>query len=383
MKRILQFFAASALLAFPTASTAQWIGGNAYMIGDYVEVGIDSIGYEGTDSLPGSNNRGPAYNPDTYFGFVANPAMDGWVEYNGDFFTPGSPENGWGITIPGVANYANNGMGLEWDPADTNVVGEITDYYETPDSVIVTWEGSTPELNVAIQYSMQKDQMYYTTTIYLENTTGSALDSVAFYRNIDPDHNQLIGWGFVTENTIDDQVDVGGIARVTATQTNTWTAEYILEAEGGNWRAGYMGFVNRDGIAMWNGDDPYVQEVDSTYACDCGIFLSYLIESMPPGKASGESFSFISRFSSSVSGLDIKEEAQAILNVYPNPTSDVVNIEMDGDFLFIISDSRGRIISNGTGSNSVQVDLSNEPAGNYFVKVRQKGKFMNRTIVIQ
>ena len=97
------------------------------MIGEYIEVGIDQNGAEGTDDLAGSNSRGGGC-ASSYFSYVANPQMDGWVNYDGDFFTPGSPENGFGLDIGGLERSNNAlpcGGGLEEIP------GAITDFWET------------------------------------------------------------------------------------------------------------------------------------------------------------------------------------------------------------------------------------------------------------
>lgn len=80
---------------------AQIVGSGAYMKGNYVEIGIDgTYGYEGADTVTASLPPGTHFRSDTqYFGFMANPEMNGWTSYDGDFFTPGEPENGWGIEI--------------------------------------------------------------------------------------------------------------------------------------------------------------------------------------------------------------------------------------------------------------------------------------------
>src|SRR5438309_2136011 len=80
---------------------AQMVGANAYIKGTNLEVGIVGIGgFEGVPTatsppLPGMHPRSST----GFFGFVANPELDGWAMFDGDFFTPGSPENGWGFEI--------------------------------------------------------------------------------------------------------------------------------------------------------------------------------------------------------------------------------------------------------------------------------------------
>ncbi len=79
----------SALLIAFNCSKAQLVSGNAYVKGNYVEFAIDdSLGCEGaewglfTPPVAGMHYRAN----NSFFGIVANPQMDGWVNYNGDYF---------------------------------------------------------------------------------------------------------------------------------------------------------------------------------------------------------------------------------------------------------------------------------------------------------
>jgi len=92
---------------------AQLNANGGYLMGNFIELGIHNNGHEGTFDIAGSNSRTTSFVPEVFFGFVANPQMDNWINYDGDFFTPGSPENGFGMEINGV-NYSNNGVDATW-----------------------------------------------------------------------------------------------------------------------------------------------------------------------------------------------------------------------------------------------------------------------------
>ena len=81
----------------PIFSFSQWTSEGAYLIGDFVEIGINHNGHEGAPYLAGSHNRGA--DRSIFFGYVADPNETTWTEYNGDYFTPGTPENGWGLNL--------------------------------------------------------------------------------------------------------------------------------------------------------------------------------------------------------------------------------------------------------------------------------------------
>ena len=76
----------------PARTQAQIVGTNAFMQGDFVEIGVNQCG------AYGSSGAAPAgYHPTMVsyaLGFVADDDMDGWVggtfpPYCGDYFLPG------------------------------------------------------------------------------------------------------------------------------------------------------------------------------------------------------------------------------------------------------------------------------------------------------
>lgn len=89
------------------ATKAQIVGANAFMKGDFVEVGINACGAYGSNAAPPAG-----YHPNVFsgMGFVADSDMDGWASgspnYCGDYFVPGSPVEGWQIQIGGAV-YTN------------------------------------------------------------------------------------------------------------------------------------------------------------------------------------------------------------------------------------------------------------------------------------
>lgn len=378
------------IISFPFAAS-QIVGGNAYLIGDYIEIGVDTNGYEGTDDLPGSNSRGGICT-NAFLGYVANPQMDGWVNYDGDFFTPGSTENGFGLDIAGL-ELANNASGCATPVSE--IPGSITDYWETADSVKVTWQGNSSGIDVVVIYGLQKNELHYTTTVMLENATASAITDVYYYRNVDPDNNETIGWGYPTSNTIVSQMaGPGDSAVVEASQVNIWTSTIALEAFGDTmWRSSYGGFTNRDGSEIWNGTGFTITE-GSTATGDVAISLARKIDELPVGKSTPVTFSYRVRFGDgtwdppspvdSTGGTDpVVDFQETSLIVYPNPNKGEFSIDCEGDFYFMVSDQSGRLVADGLALDNVAVDLSAEQAGIYFVKVRQDRKFRVVPIVLE
>lgn len=72
-------------------------------------------------------------------------------------------------------------------------------------------------------------------------------------------------------------------------------------------------------------------------------------------------------------------------NVYPNPASDVLNIEMEGDaaYRWALRDLTGRTLKSGVGQGKTAVDVRAYPAGLYMLTVENAGQKQTRKVVIR
>lgn len=75
--------------------------------------------------------------------------------------------------------------------------------------------------------------------------------------------------------------------------------------------------------------------------------------------------------------LSIGESDLTNVKVYPNPTQLNLTIEVSGDFNYEILDTKGRVIANGNGNNTVVVNTADFTSGVYFVSL--KSETMNTT----
>ncbi|WP_027419046.1 PKD domain-containing protein [Crocinitomix catalasitica] len=238
-----------------TNLTAQIVDDNAYLIGTFAEVAVHGeAGHEGTADWADHNSRGG--NEDVPFGFVANPIPDGWVNYNGEYLTAGTPENGFGIEING-RNYSNNA----WNPATLSAyMQEIpkrpgTTITHTVDAScrIVEWQGVVENVIITVRYQLKTGNSYYKMHISLENTGPSTLRDVYYYRNIDPDNNHALTDEFNTTNTIISQPGPDCIkSLVIAQQSAPWNSFLGLGSLEDNFRVSHGGFANRSGSDIWN-----------------------------------------------------------------------------------------------------------------------------------
>ena len=89
IKNIKTYFVLFLTLFLGSEVNAQIIAGNAYMIGDRVNIAIDGAkGKEGTATAGGFHYRGGSSSVPS--GFVSDPGDTGWdaTLFDGDFFTP-------------------------------------------------------------------------------------------------------------------------------------------------------------------------------------------------------------------------------------------------------------------------------------------------------
>jgi len=280
------------------------VGPDVYVRGTSVEYGIRGIGgFEGIDVLSSPVPAGMHLrSANNLFGFVANPQLNSWAgsAFDGDFFTPGSPENGWGFEIGTTGSAAAGTLGGNNCSYLQQINGAITGNNTIFNCYNVDWEGdatSSTNLHFKINYFLQQSDLFYTTTVSITNNTAATIPDLYYYRNLDPDNNQEIGAGFTTTNTIVDNPpsSLCNLAHVAATQATPWASYLGLAAIGANWRADYGGFSNRDASDLWNGgatgSGTFTQTVGAVNVADEGISLAYRIQNLAPGAT--ETFKFL------------------------------------------------------------------------------------------
>lgn len=286
MKSILLFIACFLSTLF---SYGQLEFGNAYVMGDHVNVAISGErGREGTSVIgAGFHQRAPG----TRCGFVADPYLTSWdpTGHTGDYFMPGTEENGWGVEDAGT-NYSNNYNVYEviFDPGAT-----ITHEVEG-DCITAEWQGTTPTgLIINLKYHLVQDELFYTTEVTMINTTGTDKNDVYWYRNVDPDNDQSLSGSYTTTNTIASQ-PVGECqkALVSAEQFTPHDSYLGFGALGDKFRVSHGGFSNRSGSDIWNGTGGLEGGVDVVEVADQAISLAYR-DTVPAGDTVNFTFAVV------------------------------------------------------------------------------------------
>jgi gliding motility-associated-like protein len=281
---------------------SQIIGTNAFLISETVEIGVHQQGFEGSSVTPPfpNHNRGGG----GQLGFVANPAADGWANYDGDFYLPGTPENTIGLQVDGI-DYQNS---KAWE-YDIPISGTgISNYQVVGKCKLVDWDGSIAGINIHMTYKLDTTVTYYTVDVTLTNTNPVTKSNVYFYKTFDPDNNQPIGWSFMTTNTILAQPDpFCPKALVSATQVSGWSNFVGLGAIDPNTRVSWGGFSVPSGSDIYNGTGGLTGTEGASTFCDCAISISHKVASLAAGASDNFQFLVI---------LDESQIEEAIQSLY-------------------------------------------------------------------
>ena len=220
LKYIIFFFS---LICFVTNINAQALDGCVFLKSDFMEVGIAPNGAFGTpNDAPAGYHPRPSpiisqlYNPVTgtfvnrsqAIGFVADYTKDGWTNgtpaFMGDYFMPGTVQEGWSIEIDGIKrnaysnNYAANGStGFSTGLTGTNIL-----YNATATEEKSVWSGMSSTLAIKQTIVLKKSKSYFTVSVLLKNTGTDTLKKIYYMRTVDPDNEVSVTGSFVTKNKI-------------------------------------------------------------------------------------------------------------------------------------------------------------------------------------
>jgi hypothetical protein len=180
----------AALVAASLFTTQAWAAVTLDLSGDYVRIGVSDYGTIGSKS-----NTSP--------GILYDNSGTGTFNTAYDYLTPGSPFEGFGITLTTggtTTNYHNNNTGVQ------NITGgELTDHSgvahngTTFDNRAV-WTGSTTEFDLAHDYRFNNNQKFVDITTVL--TAKADLTNLYFGRFTDPDARAAAGDSSATLNAL-------------------------------------------------------------------------------------------------------------------------------------------------------------------------------------
>ncbi|MBP6432896.1 MAG: hypothetical protein KA319_14130, partial [Ferruginibacter sp.] len=292
-------------------------GGNTYLQGNYVEVGISQCGTFGTTGAAPQGYHARSGNTQirvgdgpANLGFVADPSMDGWTvgspyKYHGDYFMPASPYVGFAISHNGINNTneraesSNATCGSFLNTTTTPFSGNNLSAFNNTTVSRGTWEGLNDGLKVQKITTVKQDKVYFTVKVKMYNTTALPISGVYYGDYVNPDNdayeNDILNPGnLLTTNSIIYQNPADG--------------KSLVQAIGANGLQSYLGLGSKDcrskvfkcvnpspnyntAIEMYNGTGPNPLDFTGTDASAANRFIgiAFNIGTI----AAGDSTSFI------------------------------------------------------------------------------------------
>jgi Secretion system C-terminal sorting domain len=314
--------------------SAQISGVNGYVKGDFVEVGFaGGWGYEGAFISSGSLPLGYGYHqrlsgPGVY-AVMANPQMNNWTapNFDGDFFGMFTQQNGWGFEIKpyGGDNAAvvSNNIGY---PRDLS--GYMENFIVNPFSSNVEWASNYDtlgyDLDFLIRFSVNKNDLYYTTSVTITNNGTDTINEFYYYRTGNPDNNASITGQFATQNTVEEQPGGPSVtAKVSASDTTGWNSYIAFVGHDANFRASVGLSEYRSGYDWWNGGPEIYTTEDFSITEDLSITIAYRILDFLPGTT--RTFQFHTVFAPNI----IPDEIHSVYGTYANAGNVISNILSD------------------------------------------------------
>jgi len=333
--------------------------GDIFIPGQYVEIGIGTLGAFGTETAPPAG-----FNPDVYvsgygaycLGMVADPDMDGWSvgypAYFGDYFLPGDPVEGWCIQANGTRNdayYQNGAFTSSYGSGGLTLSGNTSSYTNTGGVMTGVWTGTAyGGLSITQTTVLDTNNLYFVTTVNLTNTGTDTLTGIYYMRECDPDQEEAWTGDFTTNNNI----DYTGSDSVLVSATGTYypSRSYLgLGTKCANATPFICAYdllpSESEGLdALYNGTAGDVYYSGSTTQ-DVGVGLVFSVGDLAPGASTSIAYTYIESSSAVSSALNAicptadTSSSTAVTNVpfekgitiSPNPAKDFIDIESDGN----------------------------------------------------
>jgi hypothetical protein len=347
----------SALAALPGAHSAT-TGGEVFLGGNYIEIGIHSVGSFGTSADKPAGFYGTSGS--AKIGLSSdNDGFGSGYDLRIDYFLPGTPEERWVVGYNGNVTASNAGLrGVSGIPITSALVN--TSAGNTLSAELTGTLNNA--LRIRQQISFRMNDKYFANRVTLTNISGSAITSVRYMRSFDPDNTVFKGGSYTTRNEVTKTIADDGQAVVVAKTT----AAVSLAGEPAAWYpvlfftkyagavASTFGFAN---------DNPYAASAYSSPAAkntpidgDQAITLDVDVGTLAPGASA--SFTYYTSLDSRDPN-DIISEIEAVASK-PTVTTTATALQYQADGGADVIDSALEIEDTGyTSLQSATVTLSN------------------------
>ncbi|MEI8229736.1 MAG: hypothetical protein WCG83_01195 [Candidatus Peregrinibacteria bacterium] len=296
--------------SLPGAHSAT-VSGNVFLGGNYIEVGIHSLGSFGTS----------VDKPESFYGTSGSSKIglssdnDGFgngYDLRIDYFLPGSPEERWVVGYNGNVTASNAGlMGTSGIPITSAVTN--TSAGDTLSAELTGALNSKLQIRQQIQFGV--NDKYFKNTVTLTNIGADPLTSVRYMRSFDPDNTVYKGGSNTTTNEVTKTIAIDGAASVLAETTAPQSldgepvARYpiFFYTKYAGAVGSTFGFSNTDPYAASAYDSPSARGVPSNG--DRAITMNFDVGTLAPGGTA--SFTYYTSLDSRDPDTVAEEIAQA------------------------------------------------------------------------
>ena len=256
------------------------VGGDVFLQGNYMEIGVSASGSLGTaNAAPGN------YHPQgrTNISYVVD--TDGWTAGNppraGDFTLPGTPVD----TI--VVGYNGTSYAQDERTGRRQIATTTTDVSTSTLLGAQTIGLVNGSLRFTQTISLDPSATYYITTITMENLGSTTATDVRFMRSFDPDQDQYRYGNFTTNNDVLSNPSVGNDLAIARASGPNSGVSVNLVAFDSDARASNFGFANYDAYAS----QFYAAPVDLNGALvDQAITLTLSFGNLAAGQSATRTF---------------------------------------------------------------------------------------------
>ena len=295
---LIGIFGFSAPVQATFTTNTQISNGQAFLQGEFAEVGVRANGAFGSTSVPSGFHA----NPPNCLGFRVDREMDGWgaTTDDGDYFCPGSPFEGWQMKVAGSIGKNDHGQ--------TGIAGAVSDIQDSGSSQCVSWNSASPYNGVSVsqRYCVPTAGQALHTDVTLTNTTGSAIENVFFGRGFDPDNATGSGAMTCAGGTVSTSMfqSCNGVTGqgTEAQATARWGNNAFIALQSFDARARVArqagGFSSPDPADIWNAGNTlatsgtYLGNVGEMYA-DAGIYVALNVPTLGAGSSTSFRISYV------------------------------------------------------------------------------------------
>ncbi len=282
------------------------VGGDAFLKGTYVEVGVNANGYFGTAA---SAPTGMHSNMGGRIGFRGDRNRDGsWAD--GDFFLPGSPYEGFYVDAGGVTGKSYGGG----SPSGFASISPLSTVDVSANRTSVIHTSLVNGVKVEQTYSVgigtapttfSGDQQL-DISVTLTNTTGATLPNIYYARHVDPDNLVRQGGSYTTTNKIEAQYGSSGslysLVSATASDSNvgrvgqtSYLGLFSSDSRSKVFRntSGFGVLTSAASAYDGSGAGMISSATDTGASADAGIGIGFNLGSLSAGASTTFSFSYV------------------------------------------------------------------------------------------